>query len=74
MRKYLILAVIVLVTGAYFFGAKTATLKCSVAASDANANDIMNTIKIQRISDEKTLNTATDDIRRILRTRYTIMD
>jgi len=74
MKVYLIIAVGCIIFGAYEFGLQIAHKKCEVNAAQNQTNEIVKTISIQRISDEKVYHTGVDDIRRILRTKYSIAE
>ncbi|MBO7508865.1 MAG: hypothetical protein J6T57_01125 [Alphaproteobacteria bacterium] len=74
MRIYLIIAVIVMVGGAYVMGGRIAKNECLSDASELRATDITNMVEMQRIVNEKTVHTGVNDIRGILRDKYTIAD
>jgi len=74
MKNYLILAVVVIIAGAYFFGARIGRAKCAVANARAQTNEIINITDIQRNTDEKVFNTGVRDIRRVLCEKYTIAE
>ena len=74
MKNYLILAVVVIIAGAYFFGARIGRAKCAVANARAQTNEIINITDIQRDTDEKVFNTGVRDIRRVLCEKYTIAE
>lgn len=63
-----------MVGGAYFMGARIAYIKCRVNTAIAQTTDMVQFIKLNRISDEKVFNTNMRDIRDILRKKYTIAD
>lgn len=74
MKNYLILAVVVIIAGAYFFGVRIGRAKCAVANARAQTNEIINITDIQRNTDEKVFNTGVRDIRRVLCEKYTIAE
>jgi hypothetical protein len=74
MKNYLILAVVVIIAGAYFFGARIGRAKCAVANARTQTNEIINITDIQRNTDEKVFNTGVRDIRRVLCEKYTIAE
>ena len=74
MKIYLIIAVGCIVFGAYEFGLQIARRKCELNAAQNQTNEIVKTISIQRITDEKVYNTGVADIRRVLRNKYTIAE
>ncbi|MBO7656716.1 MAG: hypothetical protein J6S80_03245 [Alphaproteobacteria bacterium] len=74
MKNYLIIAIAIIVAGAYFFGARIGRMKCQSSARRAETKEIENIIVIKRNTDEKVFNTGVDDIRRILHTKYTIAE
>lgn len=74
MKNYLILAVVVIIAGAYFFGARIGRAKCAMANARAQTNEIINITDIQRNTDEKVFNTGVRDIRRVLCEKYTIAE
>lgn len=74
MKNYLILAVAVIVAGAYFFGLGIGRAKCVAANARAQSNEIINITDMQRNTDEKVFNTGVGDIRRIMRAKYTIAE
>ncbi len=74
MKNYLILAVVVIIAGAYFFGARIGREKCAVANARTQTNEIINITDIQRNTDEKVFNTGVRDIRRVLCEKYTIAE
>ncbi|MBR4806501.1 MAG: hypothetical protein IKZ64_01625 [Alphaproteobacteria bacterium] len=74
MRIYLIIAILCIVGGAYLLGAQVAQRKCELRAAQNQTNEIIQTISIQRKTDEKVYNTGVHDIRRILHTKYTIAE
>ena len=74
MKIYLIIAIGIMLGGAYFMGARITREKCKTEiANNQNAN-ILNIIQIKENIDEKTFNTNTRDIRRILRDKYSIAE
>ena len=74
MKNYLILAVVAIIAGAYFFGARIGRAKCAVANARTQTNEIINITDIQRNTDEKVFNTGVRDIRRVLCEKYTIAE
>ena len=74
MKKYLIIAVVVIITGAYFFGMRIGHMKCATNALRAQSNEILHVTNIKRNTDEVVFNTGVGDIRRILHTKYTIAE
>lgn len=74
MKKYLIIAVAVIVAGAYFFGVRIGRMKCNMDSVRAQSSEISDIIDIKRNTDEKVFNTNLGDIRRILHEKYTIAE
>ena len=74
MKIYLIIAVVCIIFGAYEFGLQIARKKCEAQAAQNQTNEIVKTISIQRVSDEKVYHTGVDDIRRILHAKYSIAE
>lgn len=74
MKQYLILAIAVIVAGAYFFGMRSGRMQCITDSVREQTNEIINISDIQRDTDEKVFNTGVDNIRRVLHTKYTIAD
>ena len=74
MKKYLIIAVAVIVAGACFFGMRIGCTKCETNALRAQSNEMLNITNIKRNTDEVVFNTGVGDIRRVLRAKYTIAD
>lgn len=74
MKKYLVGATVIIVAGAYFFGARIARIKCVAAGARAQSNEIINITNTKRATDEKVFNTGMRDVRRILRAKYTIAE
>ena len=74
MKKYLIIAAAIIVTGAYFFGLRTGRLQCATNALRAQSAETLNIVNIKRNTDEVVFNTGVGDIRRILHTKYTIAE
>lgn len=74
MKLYLIGAIFCMVLGAYFAGLRIANIRCSANSADAQVDDMVHMIKINRLSNEKVFNTGVRDIRSILHTKYSIAD
>lgn len=74
MKRYLIVALAIIVVGAYFFGVRVADMRCVTTNARANSDEIIKVINIKRNSDEKGFNTGVRDIRHIMRTKYTIAE
>jgi len=74
VKFYLIAAIIFMVIGAYLTGAHVARIKCRTEAANAQTTEIINISKMQRNTDDKVFHTGMRDIRRIMRTKYTIAD
>jgi hypothetical protein len=73
-KIYLIIAIFFMVLGAYFMGTRIAIMKCAANMANTQTADMVNFMKLNRISDEKVFNTGVHDIRDILRNKYTIAD
>lgn len=74
MKKYLLIAVAVIVVAGYIIGVRSAQMKCVANAARAESNEFINITNIKRDTDEKTFNTAVADIRGVLRAKYTIAE
>ena len=74
MKIYLIIAMLGIIIGTYWFGMQIAQKKCEAHVARKQTNEITQAIHIQRKTDEKVYNTGAGDIRRILRTKYTIAE
>ncbi len=74
MKNYLVVAIAIIVAGAYFFGARIGRMKCQSSAMRAESKEIENIVVIKRNTDEKVFNTGVGDIRHILHTKYTIAE
>lgn len=74
MRKYLIIAVAVIIAGAYFFGTRMGRMKCEMNSVRTNMGEMISVSDIKRNTDEKVFNTGVGDIRHILHTKYTIAE
>lgn len=74
MKHYLIVAVVMIVAGAYFFGTRIGRMRCAIDSARAQSGEITNIIDIKRNTDEKVFNTGVGDIRRILHAKYTIAE
>ena len=74
MRKYLIIAVAVIIAGAYFFGTRMGRMKCEMNSVRTNMGEMISVSDIKRDTDEKVFNTGVGDIRHILHTKYTIAE
>ena len=76
--KYLLVFIFICVSGAYFYGAKIADAKCQMRIAKESLVQIeqqqkQNT-KNERILHDKVYKTGVGDIRRILRSKYTIAE
>ncbi|MBO7509542.1 MAG: hypothetical protein J6T57_04690 [Alphaproteobacteria bacterium] len=74
MKHYLIVAAAVIVAGAYFFGLRIGRMRCVIDFGRTQSGEMTNIMDIKRNTDEKVFNTGVDDIRRVLRERYTIAE
>ena len=74
MKQYLIIAVAVIIAGAYFFGLRIGRMRCVIDSVRAQSNEIVNIMDIKRDTDEKVFNTDMRDIRRVLHEKYTIAE
>ena len=74
MKIYLIIAILIIVGGAYLLGNQVAQRKCETRVAQNQTSEIIQTISMQRETDEKVYNTGVRDIRRILHTKYTIAE
>lgn len=74
MKQYLIVAVVIIVAGAYFFGLRIGRMRCAIDSMYAQSNEITNIMDIKRDTDEKVFNTGMRDIRRVLHEKYTIAE
>ena len=71
MKKYLFVAVAVIIAGVYFFGVRIGRMKCATNVLHAQSNEMINIVNMKRNTDEVVFNTGVGDIRRILHTKYT---
>ncbi len=74
MKKYLIAAIVIIVAGAYFFGARIGRMQCETNTLNKHFGETINITSIKRSTDEKVFNTGMRDVRRILHTKYTIAE
>ena len=74
MRNYLIITVCAMVVGAYVMGMRIAHEKCKTASANNQTYEIINSVNLQRMANEKVFNTGVRDIRDILRQKYTIAE
>lgn len=74
MKNYLIVAVAVIIAGAYFFGTRIGRMKCEVKFLRAQSDEFINIVEVKRNTDEVVFNTNLGDIRRILHKKYTIAE
>ena len=77
-KIYLLLAVVALVCGAYFYGANVADAKCRAKISAQRLENLQNIqnelMKNKKENHEIAYKTAVHDVRRILRDKYTIAE
>lgn len=75
-KLYLLAIIFVVVFMAYFYGANTADAKCRLRAAQASFNAVQTyqnqIVKTKRITHDTTYKMGVDDIRRVLRDKYTI--
>ena len=74
IKLYFFIGTILTVYAAYLVGIHTGTHQCQTEAANVHASQINDTIKTMGIINAKTVNTGVDDIRRILREKYTIAE
>ena len=74
MKQYLIVAVVIIIAGTYFFGLRIGRARCVIDSMHAQSNEITNIMDIKRDTDEKVFNTGMRDIRRVLHEKYTIAE
>ena len=74
IKLYFFIGTILAVYSAYLVGIHTGTHQCQTEAANVHASQINDTIKTMGIINAKTVNTGVDDIRRILREKYTIAE
>ena len=74
IKLYFFIGTILAVYSAYLAGIHTGTHQCQTENANAHASKINDTIKTMGIINAKTVNTGVDDIRRILREKYTIAE
>ena len=74
IKIYFIVAIGAIVVGAYFYGANIADAKCRAKQIQNNLNEIQITEQHKKEIHDKVYKTGTDDIRRILRDKYTIAE
>lgn len=73
-KIYLIIAICVMVVGAYFYGVNIADAKCEMRNAQQNLQISEQNIKNTRIVNDKVYKTGVGDIRRILFDKYTISE
>lgn len=73
-KLYLLLFFIVVVWGAYLVGGRVASEKCRGAVADDIVAQQVELIKIQEVVNAETISRGVDDIRRVLREKYTIAE
>ena len=76
MKFYLIVfvAIGVVIFSAYYIGGRAAVAQCVALRSTDVAQQQTKVIEIQRIVNDQVFNTATDDMRRVLREKYSIAE
>lgn len=74
MKIYFICAVALLIGGAFYMGGRIARTECISEVATAQTNEFIIQLNTQRQIDEKTFHTGMRDVRRVLRTKYTIAD
>lgn len=76
MKKYFVILAICagVCAGAYWAGGRVATQKCDARIANMNARAITCAAKTMEKVNVETVNTSLDDIRRILRERYSIAE
>lgn len=76
MKFYLIVfvAIGVVIFSAYYIGGRVAVAQCVASRSKDVAQQQTKVIEIQRIVNDQVFNTATDDMRRVLREKYSIAE
>jgi len=74
MRLYLAAITMAAIFFAFITGVYIGRVKCSARVANANVEQITNNHKIQRIANETVMHTGGDDVRRILREKYTIAE
>ena len=58
----------------YFMGAHVANIKCGERIANANTEQIILNTRIMEQTNETVFHTGADDVRRILREKYTIVE
>ena len=71
---YLLITGGVCVCATYFAGMRVATQKCNARIAAAAVGAQSQIFQIMGDTNAETVNTSTDDIRRVLRTEYTIAE
>ena len=73
-KIYFLLFLIVVVGGAYFVGGRVEHEKCKADAADKVASHQIQFIKLQEDINAEAFSRRGDDIRRVLREKYTIAE
>lgn len=74
MKKYLFIACVAIVAFAYWAGGRVAAQKCATKIAEIRATQQSVNLENMVNVNEKVFNTGVRDIRRILRTEYTIAE
>lgn len=74
MKKYLFIACVAIVAFAYWAGGRVASQKCATQIAEIRAEQQSVNLENMVNVNEKVFNTGVRDIRRILRTKYTIAE
>ena len=73
-KIYFLLFLLVVVCGAYFVGGRVEHEKCKADAADKVASHQIQFIKLQEDINAEAFSRRGDDIRRVLREKYTIAE
>ena len=74
MGRFYLVAVVVVIVGAYWSGWRVATERCQRTVVDATVQKQNQIMKMQERVNAEVFNRGVDDIRRILRAQYTIAE
>ena len=74
MRLYLAAITLAAIFFAFITGVYIGRVKCSASVANANAEQINNNYKIREVANETVMHTGGDDVRRVLREKYTIAE
>lgn len=74
IRLYLAAIFMAAIFFAFITGVYMGRVKCSARVANANAEQFIINTKIKEIANETVMHTGGDDVRRILREKYTITE